>query len=156
MALFFLALCFIMLFSYLSDREWGASLIWAILVGLNLWWLIVSINYVQQKTVVVKEIPIYSISTDKNFQLGFSQDVYKFYIKDNSGGYIVYTIPLSSVLYMSDDTEPHIETITTTYSEKPLFFDIGSLPFIRDNYNSVEYKIYVPSNTIKLNFDSGG
>lgn len=156
MALFFLAFCFFALFSFLSDREWGASLICAILVGLNLWWFIASINYKEQKIVVVEETPIYSISTDKNFQLGFSQDVYKFYIKDESGGYILNKIPLSSTLYMSDDIEPHIETTTITYSGKPLIFNIGSFPVVKDNYNSVEYKIYVPSNTIKLDFDSGG
>ena len=156
MALFFLAFCIVALLSFATDREWGASLICAILAGLSLWWLIASLNYEEQKTVVVKEVPIYSISTDNNFQLGFSQDVYKFYIKDESGGYIVDTIPLSSVLYMSDDIKPHVETTTITYSGRPLVFDMGSFPFLKDNYNSVEYKIYVPSNTIKLDFDSGG
>ncbi len=156
MSVFFIV-CFVFaLFSFISDSEWVASIVVTVLLALSVWWFVASINYVEQKTVTIEETPIYSISTDKNFQLGFSMDVYKFYVKDESGGYIIDKVPLSSVLYMSDSVEPHLETIKTTYSGKPLIFEIGGFLFLKQNYDTVEYKIYVPSNTIKLDFDSGG
>ena len=156
MAVFFI-ICFVLaLLVCIFDSEWGVSIVITILLALSVWWLVASMNYVEQKTVTIEETPIYSISTDKNFQLGFSMDVYKFYVKDESGGYIIDKVPLNSVLYMSDSVEPHLETIKTTYSGKPLIFEIGGFLFLKQNYDTVEYKIYVPSNTIKLDFDSGG
>lgn len=145
---------FFVLLLIISASAWESSgvLFSFIMIVILGFWVYSANTYEVEKTVTTEEIPIYSITTDKNFQLGYSEDRYKFYVKDNEGAYRVSTAPIESPLYMSDDVEPHISiTTTTTNEELPWYHRIALLGF-----EKVEYKIYVPSNTIKLDFDSGG
>lgn len=144
-------------FLTISASAWepGAALFAFIMIVILGFWAYSASTYEVEKTITTKEIPIYSITTDKNFQLGYSEDRYKFYIRDNEGAYIVSTAPIESPLYMSDKVEPHISITTTTNGEPPWYYRIAMFSLERST-DTIKYKIYVPSNTIKLDFDSGG
>lgn len=148
---------FFLLFLVVSVGVWepSAALFAIIMLVILGFWVHSASTYEVEKTVTTEEIPIYSITTDKNFQLGYSEDRYKFYIKDNEGAYRVSTAPIESPLYMSDDVEPHISITTTTNGEQPWYYRIAMFGFEK-SIDTTEYKIYVPSNTIKLDFNSGG
>lgn len=148
---------FFVLFLIISASVWESSgvLFAFVMIVILGFWVYSANTYEVEKTVTTEEIPIYSITTDKNFQLGYSEDRYKFYIKDNEGAYRVSTAPIESPLYMSDDVEPHISITTTTNGELPWYHRIAMFGFER-SIDTIEYKIYVPSNTIKLDFNSGG
>ena len=140
-----------------SASESGPVLFSFIMMVVLGFWVYSASTYEIEKTITTEEIPIYSITTDKNFQLGYSEDRYKFYIKDNEGAYRVSIAPIESPLYMSDEVKPHISITTTTNGELPWYHRIAIFGFERPiDTDTIEYKIYVPSNTIKLDFDSGG
>ena len=155
MALILIVLFFILFLVSASAYEAVPSIFFLVLSLACGFWIYSAVSYKVEVTTSTIEVPIYSITTDKNFQLGYSNDVYKFYVKNNEGAFSVNTAPIESPLYMSDDVEPHILIIETTYEELPWYLYLA-VPPSEENYNKIEYKIYVPNNTIKLDFDSGG